>query len=76
MKTIKLHLFGKAKIMTDIKQHLQKIFIYHIINYYMREGGKGFSQFKEEIKEPQIYMEEMNVEINSQIDKKKLAFSW
>lgn len=22
MKTIKLHLFGKAKIMTDIKQHL------------------------------------------------------
>lgn len=36
----------------------------------MREGGKGFNQFKEEIKEPQIYMEEMNVEINSQIDKK------
>lgn len=56
--------------MTDRKQHLQKIFIYHIINYYMRGGGKGLNQFKEEIKEPQTYMKEMNVEINSEMDTK------
>lgn len=40
----------------------------------MRELGKCFNQFKGEIREPQIYIGWMNMEINLQMDT-KLAFS-